>query len=141
MAKKTNLLQTTQRSLSVIPDYEYALEHQVPAIVQAWGITVGVPADDQEALRHTYGGLALRVARLLETLGITEINEDATASVSKRWARMVNEWVAVGARVDALHQAYREAPEDIPTAAQRLWAVLEVRSLAITGSEFKDVLL
>lgn len=140
MAKKTNLLQDVQRSLEVVSDDEYTLEHQVPAIVQAWGLLVGTPAKERELLQGMYGGLGLRVARLLETCGVTEVSEEATDSVSKRWAKAVNPWVAVGARVAALHDAFREAPEDIPTAAERLWAVLEYRASSITGIEFKDVL-
>lgn len=140
MAKKTNLLQDTQRSLQVVSDEEYQLEAQVPAIVQAWGLLVGIPSSERELLQGTYGGLGLRVARLLETCGVTEISEEALESVSKRWAKAVNPWVAVGARIAALHDSFREAPEDVPTAAERLWAVLEYRASAITGVEFKDVL-
>lgn len=142
MAKKTNLLQDVQRSLEVVSDDEYTLERQVPAIVQAWGNAVGVSTKDQELLTGMYGGLGLRVARLLETLGITEISEEALESVSKRWAANVNPWVAVGNRVTALHDAFRYGNhEDIASIAQKLWAAMQARSIAITGSEFKDVLL
>lgn len=142
MAKKTNLLQDTQRRLQVVSDDEYNLERQVPAIVQAWGLTVGASSiDNPEGLTQMYGGFALRVARLLETLGVTEISEEAVESVSKRWAANVNPWVAVGNRVTALHDAWRyDNREDFPTIAQKLWAAMEARSVAITGSEFKDVL-
>lgn len=142
MAKKTNLLQDVQRSLEVVSDDEYTLERQVPAIVQAWGNAVGVSTKDQEELTQMYGGLGLRVARLLETLGVTEVSEEALESVSKRWAANVNPWVAVGNRVTALHDAFRyDNFEDIPSVAQKLWAAMQARSVAITGSEFKDVLL
>lgn len=142
MAKKTNLLQDTQRKLEVVNDDEYTLEHQVPAIVQAWGLAVGASAVSQQPeLKQMYGGVALRVARLLETLGVTEVSEEAVESVSKRWATNVNAWVAVGNRVTALHDAWRyEQHEDISRIAERLWAALEARSQAITGSKFEDVL-
>lgn len=141
--KNPNLLQQTQQKLEPLADEaDYGLDMQIPGIVQAWGLTVGISSvEDPKALTKMYGGLALRVARLLETLGITEVSEEARGNVNNRWSETVNHWVAVGNRVNALHDAWRyENHEDIVNLAQRVWAALEHRSPAITGQELKDVL-
>lgn len=141
MAKKTNLLQHLQRQLPDMPsEQEASLDYYIPAIVKQWGQLVGTSATEPLVLEDEYLDLAVRLARLLEFLSITEISEEAVESVSKRWAVNVSPWVAVGNRVTALHDAWRQDNiEDIGYVAQKLWAALDARSVAITGHAFAEV--
>lgn len=140
MPKKTTLQKV--QDLDILRKEEASLEFLVPEIVRQWGVVAGTPASEEpKLLQAEYAALAHMVADLLGLVGITEVSTEAVEHASKRWAARINPWVSIGTRVQALHVAYLDAQEDVPVAAERLWATLEFRCKAAVGASFVEVVL
>lgn len=142
-----------QRSLQreALPADLWTNDYFVPRVVQAYGNLVAWFADAQQQdmapsqaaalTTERYLDLARNVAMLLATNAITEVSEEAVASAKHRWAGQVDAWVALGTRVEALHQAYREGSDELVTnRAEKLWVALDTRSRAITGQTLEKVI-
>jgi hypothetical protein len=144
-------LSTYQSTLPTLPADLVSDDYLVPAVVEHWGTLVGAQAEalanDQtesewsDVVEARYAALAQHVAQLLTCHNVTELSEEAAASGKHRWATKIDPWIALGTRVDSVHQAYRnQTPEKVGPAAERLWVALDARCKALTGKTFKEVL-
>jgi hypothetical protein len=140
-----------QKTLPVLPHTLQTNDYLVPDLVLEWGKLVGVQASAEagqwaapdvhlETIAR-YVELCRTAGLLLQSHGIHALSPEAAESAKHRWAVKIDPWVALGARVDSVHQAYRQEEFDlIPERAQKLWAALESRCLAITGQSLDEVL-
>ena len=142
-----------QRSLQreALPADLWTNDYFVPRVVQSWGNLVAWFSDAQQKdmapsaaaalTTERYLELARNTAMLLACNGVSDISEEAEASAKHRWAGQVDAWVALGTRVESLHQAYREGSDALVTArAEKLWVALDTRSRAVTGQTLEKVI-
>jgi hypothetical protein len=140
-----------QRTLPVLPHTLQTNDYLVPDLVLEWGKLVGVQAsaeagnwsapDTHLETIARYRELCRTAALLLQVHRVTAIGTEALESAKHRWATKIDPWVALDSRVTSVFQAYRqEEAELIPGRAEKLWAALESRCLAVTGQSLDEVL-
>lgn len=140
-----------QKTLPVLPHTLQTNAYLVPDLVLEWGKLVGVQAsaeagnwsgaDTQLEVIARYLELCRTTALLLQAHGIRVISAEAVDSAKTRWSSKIDPYVALEARVSSVHQAYRQdEPESVGIRAEKLWAALEARCLAVTGQSLDEVL-
>lgn len=140
-----------QKTLPVLPHTLQTNDYLVSDLVLEWGKLVGVQAsaeagnwsapDQHLETIARYRELCRTTALFLQAMNVKQLSPEAVESAKHRWAAKIDPWVALGARVQSVHQAYRqdELP-NISPAVEKLWAALESRCLAITGQSLDEVL-
>lgn len=140
-----------QKTLPVLPHTLQTNDYLVPDLVLEWGKLVGVQASAQASSWSApdvhmetvarYRELCRTTALLLQVHGIKQPSQEAIDSAKHRWAVKIDSYVALEARVSAVHQAYRQdETEQIAPRAEKLWAALETRCLSVTGQSLDEVL-
>lgn len=140
-----------QKTLPVLPHTLQTNDYLVSDLVLEWGKLVGVQAsaeagqwaapDVQLETIARYRELCRTTALFLQAMNVQQLSPEAIESSKHRWASKIDPWVAIGARVTSVHQAYRQ--DELPNirpAVEKLWAALESRCLAITGQSLDEVL-
>lgn len=140
-----------QKTLPVLPHTLQTNDYLVPDLVMEWGKLVGVQAsaeagqwsgaDTQLEIIARYRELCRTAALLLQAHNVRTLSPEAVESAKTRWSAKIDAYVALEARVSSVHQAYRQDEgETIPNKAEKLWAALESRCLAVTGQSLDEVL-
>lgn len=140
-----------QKTLPTLPPILQSNDYLVPDLVLEWGKLVGAQSsavasewteDEYTAtVVDRYRALCTTTALLLHAHHVHSISAEAVASATHRWALKIDPWVALGARVDSVHQAYRHREDDgVAAGAEKLWAALENRCQSVTGKSFSEVL-
>jgi len=140
-----------QKTLPVLPHTLQTNDYLVPDLVLEWGKLVGVQAsavagdwsapDTHLETIARYRELCRTAALLLQAHHVSTIGAEALESTKHRWATKIDPWVALDARVSSVFQSYRQEEGNlIPAKAEKLWAALESRCLAVTGQSLDEVL-
>lgn len=151
MTSLSDYQKALQRDSVALPADLWSNDYFVPRVVQAYGNLVAwfsdaqqqdmAPSEAAALTTERYASLAQVTAMLLASNGISEVSEEATLSAKHRWAGQVDAWVALGTRVEAVHQAYREGSDELIAArAEKLWVALDTRSRAVTGRTLDKVI-